>query len=328
MILVTGGTGLVGSHLLLDLYKQGKKVRAVYRDKSRINSNSILVQIPDGYIDWIACDLSNTAQYDVLLDGVDTIIHCAAMVSFNPKNKQKMFDNNIGITTNLVNSALQKTDLKFIHLSSISVMENGYNSQKAIDENDHWTTDKNKSNYAISKHRSEMEVWRGIEEGLDAVIFNPTMILGEGNWNETSTRLVKTVANGLKFYSPGSNGYVDVHDVVKAISYAIDNKTPSKRYVVNGINLSFKSFFEQMAQALNVEAPTICPPRWLSEIGWRILAIVTKITGEEPFITKETTESAYSNKSFNGQLLHKELGIEYTPFTQTLNKIALAYKKK
>ena len=223
MILVTGGTGLLGSHLLLELARSGKNVRALKRKSSNISQVRKVflyyVQNADELlqnIEWFEGDLLDFGSIEDSLEGVKEIYHAGAVVSFYPSDHKSMLKVNIEGTANLVNLALEKAISKFCYVSSVSTLGRADNLG-LTDEETYWKASNKNSQYAISKYGAEREVWRGIEEGLNAVIVNPSVILGPGDWKSGSPAFFSRIGKGLKFYTSGINGFVDVRDVSKAM---------------------------------------------------------------------------------------------------------------
>ena len=277
MILLTGGTGMLGSYLLLDLLKQGQQIIAAKRPQSTLVTTK---QVFDAYeedgkqlfksIKWVNVDLFSQEDIEQNLDGVSQIYHCAAYISASGNNKDNLIKNNQIITENIVNASLQKKIEKFCYVSSISALGNTQDKQ-LINEKTLWKPNKNYSSYSISKYYSEMEVWRGIAEGLNAVIVNPSVILGVGDWNKGSANLFKKIFDGLKFYTHGSSGFVNAKDVsLIMIKLMQDNSTFKQNYIVSAENLDFKILFDKMAKALSVKAPFIYAKPFLTQLAWRI----------------------------------------------------------
>lgn len=326
MILVTGATGLVGGHLVRQLVEEGKRVRAFCRRPDQAASNPMLANFKHPNLEWFAGDVLDFGKLSAAFDGVTEVYHCAAMVSFSPKDREKMHRVNIQGTENIVNLCMSEGVRKLVHCSSVAAL--GRTKEGAvITENTKWENHPSNSEYAVTKFLSEMEVWRGVEEGLCAAIVNPSIIIGPGNASESSGRLIQTVAKGLKFYSPGSTGYVAASDVAKAMRLLMDSNVEAKRFLLNGINISYKDFFTKVATALQVPAPSSCPPRWVSELGWRVLGIWSKFSGKAPLITKETTQSAYANRKYDGSAISQAIEFEYSDFDLVLKETAEAYKK-
>lgn len=335
MIFITGGTGLVGAHLLLDLLQKGKKVRAMKRDSSNMNS---VKHIFNYYvsanesdrlfnnIEWVNGDILDIYSLLELLEGVDTVYHCAAIISFDPKDKERMINDNVRGTANIVNACLEKKIKAFCHISSIAAIGRDQ-SKGIITENEHWQHVPRSSAYSISKYESEREVWRANAEGLNTVIVNPSIILGPGNWKNGSPKLFTTIHNGLKFYTCGATGYVDVRDVVKAMILLIDNKIFGERFILNGDNLSFKVLFSMMALALSVKGPQILAKKWMTELVWRFEDLKSIFTKEKPLITRETAFTANKNYKFSTNKLHQYVKFSYRPIQESINDFSKLYLK-
>jgi len=223
MILVTGGTGLLGTHLLYKLVTQGKVVRAIYRDASKFEKVkkvfSYYSENPKDIfekIDWIQADINDVPALEVAFQKVTHVYHCAADLSFNPKNYKQSKEVNVIGTANIVNLCLSNEVVKLCHVSSIATL--GEELQKQITEETRWNPENNRQNiYAITKYDAELEVWRGTQEGLDVVVVQPGVIIGPGFWNSGTGEIFTKVSNGFNYYTSGTVGVVDVNDVVKSM---------------------------------------------------------------------------------------------------------------
>ena len=318
MILLTGGTGLVGSHLLYELTAAGKRVRAIKREASR---TEIVEKIfawynPEGYaeqfklIDWVEGNVSDIFSLREALKGVKHVYHCAAVVSFVPSERPQMLKINIEGTANLVNACLMENVEKLCHCSSIAAVGRP-DKGTWVDESLIWKTSRRNSYYSISKFGSEREVWRGSEEGLSVVIVNPSVIIGPGDPNRSSARLFTTVKDGLRFYSSGATGFVDVRDVARAMKVLTESEIENERYILNSENLSYKKLFEIFADYARVKPPFFKAGKALSEIAWRLEKVRSLVTGSNPLITKETAKSANSRYQFSNEKITTELGMKF-----------------
>jgi dihydroflavonol-4-reductase len=324
MILVTGGTGLVGSHLLFELTNQGKSVRALKRETSNLgiieklfNAYSHSPQKQLNLIEWIEGDVEDYASILDALEGVDEVYHCAAMVSFAKKDSVKMLEVNVNGTANIVDACLEVGVKKFCHVSSIASLGSA-NADNVVNEESPWGKSKEKSGYAISKFRSEMEVWRGIELGLNSVIVNPSVIIGPCSWESGSGLYFSTVAKGFPFYTLGATGYVDVRDVVKSMLQLMDKNVFGKRYVLNSENITHKEAFSLIALAMGKKPPSIKVPPLMTKMVWPMAWFVSLFTRKAPAITKDTARSAHSKTYYSSELIHKELGIEFIPISEAI----------
>jgi len=329
--LVTGATGMVGSKLVLDLIEAGLGVRAIYRDKRRIGQFKENVQyygadstLLENQVEWVEADLLDYLQLAKALEGVEMVYHCAAMVSFHPSERGRMFENNINGTSNLVNICLEKGIKKICYVSSIAALgktENG----GLINEETSWIPEKKHSSYSISKFHSEMEIWRGVNEGLDAVIVNPSVIIGPGDWSSGSPAFFGTIAKGLKFFTDGVNGFVDVRDVTSAMILLTSDsnfeKAKNNRFLLNSANMGYKLFFEQIAKSVRVNPPTLKASKIMLETGWRMAKVVGFLTRKKPIITKETAHSATGKSVYDGSKITREFGFQYRPIEQTITEV-------
>ena len=324
MILVTGGTGLVGAHLLMDLLKYETPIRAIYRSDNALEKvrkifafYNIKWEQTLHKIEWIKSDLLNT---EILIDAfknVEYVYHCAAMVSFNKADKTKSFKVNIEGTANVVNLSLACGVKKFCHVSSTATI--GKSKKDGIRHEDCiWENDGSFSNYSISKYFSEMEVWRGSEEGLNVVIVNPSIIIGPGDWMQSSSNLFLKVWNGLRYYSKGVNAFVDVRDVSKAMVELMKSPITSERFLIIGENLTFQELFNEIAISLGKHIPSIEVKRWMASLIWRIEALRSFLFGSEPLVTKESSKSALSIVKYSNDKIKTELNFKTIPIKQSI----------
>ncbi len=332
MILITGGTGFLGAHLLYRLVHNGKKIRALKRSGSSMdlvdrvfkrNNATALLQS----IEWFEVDLPDMYALSEAFKGVTHVYHTAAMVSFDPSDRDLMMKTNIEGTANVVNIALEKNIDKLCFVSSIAALGRTDNN-KPVDEETHFSTSVNPSFYSVSKYESEREVWRGIHEGLNAVIVNPSVILGAGNWNSGSSKLFQTVYNGLKFYTSGSNGFVDVDDVARAMIMLMEDDVTAERFILNAENVSYQQLFVWMAESLKVDAPKRKAGRLLSAVYWRLQKINSMLTGKAPLVTKESAQTAQQHYHYNNQKFLTRFDFKYKPVKQTINEAASLFLKE
>jgi len=333
MVFVTGGTGFLGAHLIYHLLQKGKKVNALKRKSSDLNLfNRVLSFYTDtaqelkNSIKWVEGDILDVIFLDEVLDGVSEIYHAAAVVSFQPGDKEKMMIANIEGTTNLVNMAIQKNIRSFCHVSSIAAIGRADN-ENVIDENTIWKASKRNSNYAVSKYGAEREVWRGMEEGLNAVIVNPSILLGPGELNSGTGKLISTVLNGLKFYTTGINGYVDVRDVAKIMIELVNKNVSGERFIVSAENLKYEAIFQVIAKNVNKPAPPYRAKNWMGEAMWRVEYIKGRLTGSKPLITRETAKTARNNYIYSNEKLIKAIDFKYSPVRESISDACNFYLK-
>lgn len=333
MILVTGGTGLLGSHLLYDLLMDGKDVIAIRRSTKNVPQVrevfSYYTDKPAEMLDqvkWVEADMLNCHDVLEAMEGIDEVYHCAAIVSFDPSQHAKMIRSNTRGTANMVNAALENKVKKFVHVSSTAAIGKPVDGQLA-DETMIWTESKNNTGYSVSKFQSEMEVWRGIQEGLNAVIVNPSIILGPGFWSQGSSSIFTKIDKGLRFYSNGMTGYVGVWDVVKAMRQLMESDITEERYLVTAENYTYREVFNRVADELETKRPDIEGTKFMSELAWRADWVKSKFfrCGEHTF-TKERVRAARNVVRFDNTKIKKALNFEFEPIDQVIKKVASYYK--
>ena len=320
MILVTGGTGLVGSHLLLELCRKGKKVRALHRPgSSHAQVERVFSSAPElmQQIEWFEGDINDVYSVLEAMDGVEEVYHAAGLISFVPSDNNRMMKVNIEGTANMVNMALEKGIKRFCHFSSVAAIGRSEEGLE-INEKTVWKTSSLNSNYAISKYGAEREVWRAVEEGLNAVIVNPTIIFGPGNWDSGSAKMFMEVWKGLRFYTTGSTGFVDVRDVASAAVRLMEKGVSAQRYILNSENLPYKKIFETIAEHLHKKKPSIRVSPLLGEIAWRGIAFSHLFSKKKPLITRETTRNAQKNWKYSNEKIVKETGIQFIPIADSI----------
>ena len=331
MILVTGASGFVGSHLLIDLLKAGKKVRAIRRNgKSELTSKIFSVYncsklLND--VEWYEGDILDFFSLIDAMDGISEVYHCAAVVSFHKSEALKMEKVNIQGTANIVNAALEKKIKKLCYISSIAALGRS-ETDLPTDEETFWKTSKRNSVYSISKYGAEMEVWRGTIEGLDAVIINPSVIIGPGDWTKGSSQLFSLMNKGLKFFTMGMNGYVDVRDVSKAMILLMDSEIKNERFILSSENLFYKDFFDQVANGLGKKRPSKKAGKFLSQIAWRYLKFLEILTGKNASITKETARTANNISKFTSEKIIKAIDFKFIPMNQSINETCEIFLKE
>jgi len=327
MDLVTGGTGLIGSHLLYELVSQGKPVKAIRRSTSNLErvKKTFSYYSEDSEelfsrIDWVEGDLLNPDSLTEAMEGVERVYHCAAMVSFVTQQKQQMMENNVSGTANVVNACLERGIRKFCFVSSTAAI--GYRQGEAVDETVIWKYSKHRSAYSVSKYRSEMEVWRGIGEGLNAVIVNPSIVIGPGDWNRSSSTIFKPVWKGLSFYTCGMTGYVDVWDVVHAMITLMESTISGERFILSSENLSYREVFTLVANALGKKPPKHYAPPFLTGMTWRSDWLVSKLLFRPQLFTRDTARSAHHKTCFSNKKIRDLTGIDFKPVKQSISETA------
>lgn len=335
MILVTGGTGLVGSHLLYQLALTNDSIRAIHRKTSNIDYvKHVFAYFTDAEnavklyekINWIVADVNDIPALDKAFEGVKYVYHCAAVVSFARKDYQLMRKVNIAGTANIVNLALSHNVAKLVHISSIATIEKKEGSDTITEENE-WDSEKNNYGYAISKFGSEMEVWRGGQEGLNIAIVNPGVIFGSGFWKLGPNALLDKVANGFQFYTEGVTGFVTATDVAKAMVLLMQSTINNERFLVVNKNLSFKTLMHLFAEKLKVKPARIHAKPWITEIVWRLDMLKTMFSSKPPLITKHSSRVSHSKYYYNADKIKHFTSFEFADFDTEINTICTNYLK-
>ena len=331
MIFVTGGTGLVGSHILLRLSQDRKPFKALKRISSSLNiCEKVFLEYNQAdlfrKINWIDGDINDISSLEIAIEACDYILHCSGIVSFHPSDLELLKKVNIEGTANLMNVALNSSVKKVGYISSIAAL--GRNStQDIVNEDCYFIPTKLDSNYALSKYYAEQEVWRASAEGLDVVIINPSVILGPGDWNKGSSQIFQRIYKGLRFYSAGSTGYVDVVDVANCLINLLFSDVKNERFIINGANLKYREIFDRIAVVFGKPKATIKVTPLLKEIAWRLEAIRSFISGKRPLITKETANSAMTNSSYSTNKVIKRIGFVFTDIDITIKRYCKWYLK-
>jgi dihydroflavonol-4-reductase len=331
MILVTGGTGLVGAHLLLHLIEYhsigNEKVRAIYRDFKTIEKTKSLFSLYKknllfDSIEWVQADIVDVTSLETAFQGIEYVYHCAAMISFDPKDEGLLRKTNIEGTANIVNFCLAKGVKKLCYISSTAALGDLAAHESIITEEAEWNPEKQHSDYAISKYGAEMEVWRGQQEGLAVIIANPGIIIGPGFPKQGSGQLFKQVANGLSFYTLGSAGFVAVSDVVRIAVQLTKSDVCNERYTLIAQNIVFRELLNSMSDAIKVKRPTIHLSPFLMEIGWRVDWILSAFFRRKRKITKAMAKASYSKNDYSNEKIKTELPIDFLNVHQYIKEIS------
>lgn len=315
MILVTGGTGFLGSELLKQLTMSGLPVRAIKRASSVIPAI-----LADNYlIEWRDANVNEPATLADAFNGITNVYHCAAFVSLNPADKKKLYHVNIDGTSNVVNLC-QEHHCRLLHVSSVAALGEAKKGEEISEEN-YWEYDAESQAYGLSKYEGEMEVWRGIAEGLEAVIINPSVIIGKSAGFEGSGAIFKLIKDGFRFYTDGATGLVDVEDVAKAMILLMESDIKGERFIISSQNYNYKQLFGEIAEGFNLPKPKIEAKAWMLGLAWRALKFGAIFTGESPSITKDTAKSSLTNSYYSNKKIIAATGMEFKPLAETIKEI-------
>lgn len=324
MILVTGANGLVGSYLCRYLLLQGEKVRAIKRSTSDMR---LLADVADK-IEWVNGDILDVISLEDAFAGIKKVYHCAAVISYSKANKDLLMQVNVEGTANVVNVALESNIEKLVYVSSIAALGKTGKEDEVVTEKTPWERKNLSSDYSISKFLAEREVWRSIAEGLNAVIVNPSIIVGAGNWDSGSCKLFSTVYNGFKYYTEGKTGYVDVRDVVKIAHVLMQSDISNEQFILNSENVSYHDFLSAIAKELKVKGPTVKAGKFLSAVAWRAEWLKTLFGGTEPSVTKQTADIANKKINFDNSKIIAQLQYNFIPVSTSIKDAAASFNRE
>ncbi|MBC7687207.1 MAG: NAD-dependent epimerase/dehydratase family protein [Aquabacterium sp.] len=321
MILVTGGAGLVGSQLIRSLLSAGCRVRAIF-------NKTPLPFFNEGQVEQYPCSILDVVGLEEVMQGVDEVYHCAAIVSYDPARKHELFTINVEGTINVVNAALNTGVKKLVHVSSVAALGR-IKENVPVNENINWSEETSNSNYGRSKYLSELEVWRGIGEGLNAVIVNPVIILGDGDWNSGSSQIFKSMYNEFPWYTEGISGFVDVRDVAGAMIGLMQSNISSERFIISAENRSYHEIFDLIADGFGKKKPAKKVTPFIAAMVWRLEGLKKIFTGKSPLLTKETAAAAQASVTFdNKKLLQFLPGFKYRSIEETIEYTCGMMEKK
>jgi len=323
-VLVTGATGFIGSYIIKNLVEKGHAVRAIRRSKKL--PFYIPLEILDK-VEWVEGDVLDFVSLNDAMYGVDSIVHSAAIVSFSKKQRREMYHVNVEGTANVVNAAIENNLKRFLHISSVAALGRT-TKPETVTEKKKWEENKNNTHYAISKHHSELHVWRGFAEGLEGVIINPSTVLGYGNWHQSSCAIFKNGYKQFPWYTQGVNGFVGVEDVAEAATQLLFSEINQQKFIVNAENLSFQRLFNTIAAGFNKKHPHKHATKSMGEIAWRIEKLKEIVTGKKALLTRETAKVAHSKTSFDSSALLRALpNFQLTPLEQVIKTACESYLK-
>ena len=323
MILVTGGTGLVGCHLLYQLILENKKVNALHRKNSNI---AVVKKVFSFYsqdykslfnkINWIEGDINDLSSLNHALKNITEVYHCAAFISFNKKDLEMMKKINIEGTANLVNCSIERKITKFCYVSTIAAV--GERNNSLIDEECEWK--ENNNPYSETKHFAEMEVWRGIAEGLNAVIVNPGVIVGSGFWKRGSGAFITQVSRGMSYYPIGKTGFICVKDVVQIMIDLMKKNIFSERFILVAENWKQKDFIYSICKNFNLEPPKKQASKSVMYLGLFVDLVRSKLLNKRRRLSSAIIKSGNSINEYSNQKIIKALNFKFSKVEDSINE--------
>jgi nucleoside-diphosphate-sugar epimerase len=331
MILVTGGTGLVGAHLLYHLLKKDEKIRAIYRSKEKIKAvekvfsyyteDTSLIE----KIEWFKADITDIPAMIPAFLGVEKVYHCAAFISFNPKDYKEMRKVNIHGTAIIVNLSIDAKIKKLCFVGSIASVGDSLNGGLITEENE-WNKELDNSGYSITKFGAEMEVWRASQEDVEVVIVNPGVILGSGFWTSGSGKLFRQVKNGFKYYTEGITGFVGVKDVVKTMVLLMNSDVKNERFILVSENKTYKEVFFLIADAFGVKRPSKKIKAWQINMFWRISSVLAVLTKKPPLLSKYSAKSAHEISKYSSEKIKEKINFQFEEIQTVVKDVCSNFK--
>lgn len=326
MVLVTGGTGLVGAHLLLHLVENEEKIVAIYRNEKTIEKPKALFNQFEkehlfSKIQWIEADILDISSLEIAFQNIDYVYHCAAQISFDPNDENLLRKVNIEGTANIVNFCIDKKVKKLCHVSSIAALGDLKEHETTLNETNEWNPEISHSDYAITKYGAEMEVWRGQQEGLKVVIVNPGVIFGSLIWKNGSGEFFTKVKNKFPFYTNGSTGYVGVNDVVKIMILLMKSVITGERFSLVSENLSFKEIIFLIAKKMSAKKPSFEIKPWMTAIAWRLDWIISKFFRTKRKLSKDTARTIHSKEIISNKKIKNALNYNFQSIDSVIEQI-------
>ncbi|GAO42861.1 SDR family NAD(P)-dependent oxidoreductase [Flavihumibacter petaseus] len=323
IILVTGGTGFLGTYIIRELLRKGYTVRAIKRASSKLPA-FIDTASWEG-VDWHEADLLDVVSLQDAFAGVDAVIHAGAVVSFKPEDRRNMYAVNVTGTANVVNVALQENVRRLVHISSVAALGRTANGE-VVNETKSWTENKLNTHYAISKFHGELEAWRGFAEGLEGVVLNPSTVLGYGDWNTSSCAIFRQAYQGMPWYTEGVNGFVGVEDLARATVAMLESQQSMERFVVSAENLPFRTLMTSIGREFGQRPPWRKASPAMGGIAWRLEKLRSLFNGHTPLLSRETARIAQSKTYFDsGKLLTTLPEFRFTPLEKVIRESCSRY---
>lgn len=317
MNFVTGATGLVGSHLCLYLLKQNEDVTALYRtESSKLKTKKVFETYQQvslfSKILWVQGDILDVPSLEKNIKPQMNVYHCAAKISFDTKEREHLLKVNQEGTSNMVHVSLHKQVQKFCHVSSIAALGDLVPPATEVNEETPWLSEKPHSDYALSKHGAELEVFKAHFEGLNTVILNPGVILGPCFWNEGSGVIFSKVANGISFYTKGTTGFVAITDLVKIMYQLMQTETNGDRFTCIAQNINYQNLIYSISDALNKKRPQFYVKPWMTSIAWRLDWLWSNLFFQKRQLDRATAKSLHSQELFSNQKLNELIQPQWT----------------
>ena len=331
MILVTGGTGLVGCHLLYLLIKNNEIVVAIHRKNSNLDKvKKVFSSYSKNYnelfskISWFEGDINDVQSLSIAFKDIEEVYHCAAFISFDKKDLAAMKKINVEGTANMINISIDKKIKKFCYVSTIAAI--GLSTNKFTDEETEWSDNSNP--YSQTKKNAEMEVWRGVSEGLNVTIVNPGVIIGSGFWKRGSGAFFTQISRGINYYPTGKTGFICVKDVVNIMYTLMKKNIFSERFILVAENWSFKKFFHKVSESLNLNPPKKEAGKILMNIALALDFLNSLFSGRRRKLNSASVESSTSTSHYSNAKILSRLNYNFIKIDQSIEETCEIFKKQ
>ncbi|MFN2260713.1 MAG: NAD-dependent epimerase/dehydratase family protein [Psychroflexus sp.] len=328
MNLVSGATGLVGCHLLAKLILEKSACRAMYRTEIKKNHAIKVIQkygISETeiaqYVDWQKADILRIPDLEVAFQNIKYVYHCAGFISNSPADYKKMRKVNIEGTANMVNTALAFGIKKFCHVSSIATLGQPL-ADEAITEETPNNLENKQSAYSISKYGAEIEIWRASQEGLDVVIVNPGIILGDGFLSSGSGKIIEKASTGFKFYPQKTTGFVSVYELADAMILLMKSDTKRERFILVSENLSFKTLMREIAIQFDSEPPKVALKPWMLYLAWLMEILKSSFSSHRRQLTRRSISSFFKTNYYDASKIENAIGFKFQNISKSVEEIA------
>ena len=318
MVLVTGGTGFIGSHVVRELILRNMRVRVLLRKKA-VTKNIQGLPIEVAYGDLLHLDSLRSA-----LRGVKHVFHVAALFSFWPARKDFIFKVNVDGTRNLMEAAMQEGVNRVIYTSTVAAIGATRDPSSPVKEEWEFNLGFTKDPYVLSKKAAEEVVMEYVRKGLDVVIVNPSGAIGPGDIRPTPTgRLLLSFLNGeLPGYIHGGGNLADVRDIARGHLLAFERGRPGQRYILGGENLFIHETLHLFSKATGLSAPRLripYPVAWLYALYEEVYSFVFR---REPLLTRATLRGSRFYLFCSSEKAEKELGYKRSDLTPAVKEAA------
>lgn len=327
MILVTGGTGLIGAHLLLHLLQSEDAVRAIYRNEDSIKKTKAFFALNNQphlflKIEWVKADIIDVPALELAFKDIDYVYHCAALVSFEPKDEMLLRKTNIEGTANIVNLCIAFKIKKLCYVSSIAALGETIAKDKIVTEKTDWNPELYHGDYAITKYGAEMEVWRGTQEDLDVVIVNPGIVFGRGFGYEGSGAFFQKVKKDFPFYTTGIAGIVSATDVVKAMHLLMCSDIKNERFSLVSDNITYQELINHISDLLHKKHPSIKVSKSSSILAWKLDSFVSLVTRKKRSFTRSIAQASHSKYIYDCSKIENTISFEFEHYQSFLPPLA------